>query len=311
LSKDRTETTLKIRSFLDAIFDKNLYGKSFILGSLPYLSLGLFIQYTIYLALSSNLFAVYLPVYCILIIVSPILTKNIRVQFHPMEWRFAVLFLFASVFSKFSAFFFPFEATPIGAFMSLFVLLISELTFTISLVMIVVNGQRESLRENIGLTHSFFKNQKEMWSDEAKGFPNLEEIANNLDSGRFLTTFFDNGYFNLSILWSCNIMEQVVDATAETAISKAPEMKTLFRNREDRPVRYPKQLKNLGYKSILKGSGREFHVAILWHEVRRNIAHYNYMPSYYETMETLKILISFVEETPMILRKLGQLLTEE
>lgn len=190
-------------------------------------------------------------------------------------------------------------------------LLISELAFAISLVMIVINGQRGSLRERIGLTDNFFENQKDKWSSEAKDFPNLEEISNNLDSGRFLATFFDNGYFNLSILWSCNIMEQVVDAIAETTIAKVPEMRTQFRNRDDRPIRYPKQLKNLGYKSILKGSSREFHVEVLWYEIRRDIAHYNYVPSFYETMETLKILISFVEETPAILRKLDLSTPEE
>jgi len=294
----------KLKSILAIAFDKNLYGRSFATRSLPYLGFGLFIQSSIYLILAPHLLPVYLTVILGLVVFSGLAAKNSwgRRQYHPMEWWLALLMLFSSAFSLYFPFFFPFEGTLVGILGFIVVVVISEVAYVISLTMIVINGQRISLREKIGLGDDFFKKHKHIWKDKLTKFPNFDTISESLDEGSFVIKLFDSGYFNLAVLFSCNIMEKAVTSISNDIISANPGKEALFRKEDGKNLRYPTLLRNLGFKSLLTESNRKFHAETLWHKVRNDIAHRNYIPTFYETSETLKILISFVKETPSILR---------
>lgn len=300
------EEKSRLKTMFDAIKDKNLYGRGFLYNSLFYLVFVLFVQTVINFLLNPQLLIIYVPPYIGLILITAIFTKNL-IEFHPMAPMLAYLLLFTSALSKAFAyvasfpnvyFFFP----PFAQRLS--VLSISEGALLASVITIVVLGQRISLRNSVGLTNKFFDKEKDRWKSEVQEFPNFGKILENLDGGRFIAGLFDKGLFGLTILWSCNIMEEVIDAITDGIVSKDSEKKALFRTEEGRSLRYPLQLKNLGYKFVLKHhTDNKFNVNILWHEVRRDIAHHNYKPTFYETNETLKILISFVRETPNILQK--------
>jgi len=177
---------------------------------------------------------------------------------------------------------------------------LSENAFVISIIMIVVSGQRASLRKSIGLNDDFFEKEKRTWENQLDGFPNLDRILENLDEGRLIASLFDKGFFNLVVLWSCNVMEEVVDATAKGVISKCPEKRQLFKTETGHGLPYPTQLKNLGYRSYQ--SNEEFNIDRLWNRLRNKIAHHNYRPSFDETNKALQVIVSFVKEMPTILQ---------
>ncbi|MBX5328604.1 MAG: hypothetical protein QHH18_07500 [Candidatus Bathyarchaeota archaeon] len=150
------------------------------------------------------------------------------------------------------------------------------------------------------MTDNFFIRQKEIWKNELKEFQNADKIIECLDDGRFIASLFDEGLFNLTILWSCNIMEKVIDAIVNEIIARNPEKRGLFRTEEGRPRNYPRQLENLGYK--YSAVNKLFDVDTLWNKIRNNIAHHNYKPTFDETYETLNILVSFTREMPKMLK---------
>lgn len=297
------ERSSTLKSTLPTILDKNLYGRNFFTTSFPYLIFGLFIQFVFYLSITSpHLMISYLPAYLVFVIISGFATKNTKKEFHPMGWWMTLLMLFVSALSKIFALVAPFAPRMFlpPLLQLLFVLGISESAFIASIISVVVLGQRASLRARAGLDDKFFKREKIRWKRELAGFPNSDKILESLDGGRFVASLFDSGFFNLAILWCCNVMEEVIDAITEGIIDVAPEKKGLFRTDKGRK-RYSLQLKHLGYESILKDN--RFNVNILWHKVRNDIAHRNYRPTFYETNETLKILVSFMKEMPGILQK--------
>ena len=289
----------------DAVVDKNLYGRSFVYSGLYFLGFGLIVQYYAYYLSNPELLVVYVPLYLgVIFFVASLFAKNLIMEFHPTYWWLAYLLLVSSAFAKAFAQFVPFENTFRGLLEFLFVLGVSDLAFLLSLITITVFGQRFSLRRNVGLSDNFFHKERNKWKSEVEGFPNFDKVLEGLDGGRFIAGLFDKGFFNLAILWSCNVMEEVIDAMTDGIIDNAPKNRLLFRTEEGRPKRYPLQIRNLGYESVPKHQKKkQFDVELLWHEIRRKIAHHNYRPTFEETNETLKILISFVRETPIVLQK--------
>lgn len=63
---------------------------------------------------------------------------------------------------------------------------------------------------------------------------------------------------------------------------------------------YPDRLRNLGYE--YSAEDKLFGVDILWNKIRNKIAHHNYKPTFDETYEALKILVSFTHTMPSILK---------
>jgi hypothetical protein len=65
-------------------------------------------------------------------------------------------------------------------------------------------------------------NKKEAWKKKLTDFPNAEKIVNELDAGRHVARLFDEGSFSLSVLWACNVMEEIINATADGIIQTDP-----------------------------------------------------------------------------------------
>ncbi|MCJ7761268.1 hypothetical protein MUP59_09050, partial [Candidatus Bathyarchaeota archaeon] len=183
---------------------------------------------------------------------------------------------------------------------------ISTMAFAISTVHIAVWGQRVSLRVSAGLTDDFFRKTKKKWENELNEFPNAKSILDSMDGGRFIANLFDRGSFNLVVLWSCNVMEEIIDAIADGIISMNPEKTELFKTKDGRPQNYPRQLKNLGWQSSQGNNHNDesLNEDKLWNALRNNIAHHNHKPTFDETYGTLLILTSFVKTMPKILQTL-------
>lgn len=285
----------RLRLMFDAISDRNLYGRSFFFRSFLFLIFGLIMQYYFHYLLNPQLLIIYIPFYVGLFLLSALFAKNFKIEFHPMPWWLAYLLLYTSVFSKAFAYVAPFENTLIGFLKRLLVMMISEPAFLVSLITIVVLGQRISLRENVGLDDKFFDKEKNRWKSEVEGFADFDKVLESLDGGRFVAGLFDKGLFNLTILWSCNVMEEVIDAITDGIIHRNPEKRTLFRKKSGSRLYYPLQLINLEYDLHQRCHG-------LW-GVRNKIAHRNYKPTFDETKEAMTILTLFTQETPAILQK--------
>lgn len=279
----------------DAIRDRDLYGRSFFSKSLPYLIIGLIIQYYTFYLLTPQWLIIYAFFYVGLVLISGAFAKNVKREFHPMAWWLAYLLFLTSALSKAFAIIAPFENTILGLLERLLIIAISEPAFLISIITIAVFGQRTSLRRNIGLNDNFFDEEKNRWKREIRGFPNLDKILDSLSAGRFVASLFDKGLSSLTVLWSCNVMEEVTDVITDEIINRNAEHRTLFRKESDSRRYYPLQLKNLGY---------DFHPKChtLW-GVRNKIAHRNYKPTFDETKEGMVILTLFTQKTPTILKK--------
>lgn len=279
----------------DAIRDRNLYGRSFFSKSLLYLVIGLIIQYYTFYLLTPQWLIIYAFFYVGLILISGAFSKNVKREFHPMSWWLAYLLFLTSILSKAFAIIAPFESTIFGFLKRLLIVFISEPAFLISIVTITVFGQRTSIRKNSGLDDNIFNEEKNKWSSEMEGFSNLDKIVDSVSGGHFVARLFDKGFFNLTVLWSCNVMEEVTDTITEEIINLNCERREMFRKESGFPLYYPQQLKNLGYS---------FHPRchVLW-KIRNKIAHRNYKPTFEETNEAMTILTLFVKETPAILKK--------
>jgi hypothetical protein len=248
--------------------------------------------------------AVYVPLYFGIILLSGLIAKNFGREFHAMSYWLGLLFLPVSVLAETLAFVIRVENTLFGFLQILLILSISNVALVTSTLHIIIYGERASLRENIRLTDDFFGKQKKIWKDELDGFPNLNNILDNLDDGRFVASLFDRGSFNLAVLWSCNLMEKIIDTAAEGIISKNPPRRPLFKKEDGGPQRYPLQLRNLGYEPRPEAGSKNEQIDIetLWHKIRNDVAHRNYKPTFHETYGALRILVSFTEEMPRVLQ---------
>jgi hypothetical protein len=288
-----------------AVCDKRLYGfGSFFFLSGPLLAAGFATQVLIYLALNRLMLYIYAPLFIMLVFFSGLGSKNFALEVHNMGRFRAFLFLLASVLASTLPFTLAQPTDPLYGLYRFFLLFaISSLALTIAITEVTIWGQRVSLREKMGLADVFFTKQKKVWEKKLADFPNLEDILISIDSGRFIATLFDRGSFNLAVLWSCNLMEQIIDAVAAVIISRNPQRMELFKKEDGSPVRYPKQLKSLGFKPNIEKNRKDEQITTeaLWHEIRNDIAHRNDKPTFQQTSGTICILVSFMEEMPEIL----------
>jgi len=293
----------KISLILEAVLDKGLYGKSFFFRCLIPILFGLAIQCFVYILVNPQLLSIYLPLFLVMILLSALPAKNIYIrarEFHPMAYSAAFVLLILSTIGEAFSFIAQFENSALGYLQFLLVFSISQFAFVTSILNIAVIGQRYSLRNNVGLKDSFFENEKNMWKSKLSGFPNLHSMLESLDEGKFIADLFDKGFFGMTVLWSCNVMEQMMNAMADGIIAKSADNRKLFRNEEGRYLPYPTQLKNLGFKHCSEGPG-SISVETLWNKIRNRIAHHNYTSDFSETIQTITILISFTREMPHVL----------
>jgi len=296
-----------LREILRAIMDRRLFGlDTFFLYSGPLLTVGFVIQVMIYLSLNRLFLYIYIPSFIFLVLVSALASKNFALrEVNNMGHFRCSLFMLASVLASLAPFVVNKPEDPLMAtFQFSLLYFIYTLSLTIAVVEVTVYGQRISLRSNMHLTDDFLKKRRKIWKEKLEKFPNSENIIKSIDDSRALATLFDRGSFGLAILWSCNVMEQAIDAVADGIILMNPEKRDLFKKQDNSPVRYPKQLQNLGFKLALEKNKKDEQITteVLWHEIRNNVAHYNYRPTFQQTYGAIYILISFITEMPDILQ---------
>jgi hypothetical protein len=289
---------------LHAILDRRLYGRTFFLNCLPFLAFGIVFQSLVISMLNKPMLALYLPTAVGLVLFSALGSRNFAREFYCIGYHLGLLFLLASVLAETSTFLLHVENSPFGAFQIIVVFAISTMAFVISTVHIAVWGQRVSLRMSAGLTDDFFRKQKKEWKNELKEFPNAKSILDSIDGGRFIANLFDRGSFNLVVLWSCNVMEEIVDAITDGIISMHPEKTELFKTKDGRRQNYPRQLKNLGWqlRRTRDQNDESLDEDQVWNTLRNNIAHHNHKPTFAETYGTLKVLTCFLTTMPMTLK---------
>ena len=134
----------------------------------------------------------------------------------------------------------------------------------------------------------------------------MEKITRAVEDSQFVATLFDRGSFNLAVLWSCNTMEQIIDTASKEIILRDSRKKELFRKEDNERLGYPRQFRNLGFKPHLEENRKEEQITleVLWHEIRRDVAHYNYRPTFPQTCGAIHIFVDFIKEMPAILQTL-------
>ncbi len=292
------------KTILRTILDRRLYGRTFYLNCLPFLAFGVFFQSVIIFVLNRQMLALYLPTAIGAVLFSALGAKNTGREFYCIGYHLGLLFLFASVLAETLTFLLQVENSLFGAFQILVVFCLSTIAFAISSVHIAVWGQRVSLRVSAGLTDDFFRKKREKWENELNEFPNAKSILDSMDGGRFIADLFDRGSFNLMVLWSCNVMEEIVDAITDGIISRKPEKAELFKTKDGRRKNYPRQLKNLGWQPCQGKDHKDssLNEDKLWNALRNNIAHHNHKPTFAETYGALKVLTCFMTTMPMTLK---------
>jgi len=292
----------KLQGILLTVFDKRLYGLQFFLISGPPLAVGLAIEVSIYYALKSPLLLSYVFVFLALVLICGIGSKNFgREREVPnMGYFRSFLFLIVSVLAVTFPFLAHFSNNLYGFFDFLLTYTISVLALTVAVVEVTILGQRTSLRKSIHLDVEFFKKQRAIWEERLQSFPNSEKILDRIDDSKYVSDFFDRGSFNLAILWSCSIMEEIIDATTKRIIKRDPTKEPLFRKEKGERQPYPLQLRNLNFIYHPKSTRKSEEMSIddLWVKERPQIAHHEHRPSFDETFGALAIFVSFIEEFP-------------
>lgn len=291
---------LRIRNIIDAIADRRLYGVNFFLQAGPLLAVGFLVGFSVLFTLNHVALTVYVCVFFLFVLISGLGSKNYGREIPGMGYFRGLLFLIVSVLASPMPFL-TLENSLYGLIRFCLLLTITYCSLWVAVTEVTISGQRVSLRESIPLKKEFFAKQKGIWKEKLAGFHNLEEIVSDLDDGKFVTSFFDRGSFDLAVLWSCNIMEEIIDKVIEDIVSSFPEKKALFRKDNGKNLRYPEQLRNLGFEPQEKRNAGGLSLDKLWHEVRNNIAHHKYKPSFHETYGALTMLVLFIEEMPRIL----------
>src|SRR4030042_1551095 len=294
------------QGMLLAMFDRRLYGSSFFFTSGPPLAIGLVMEIAIIYVVIPLGLLLYVPAFFTLVLVSGLFSKNFaRTREVPNMgyWR-GYLFLIISALAVAFPFLAKFPDDISGVSRFLFTLSISIVALTVAIVEVVVFGQRVSLRNRLHLDENFFRRQKRIWKKNLEGFPNSDRIIDKIDDGKFVPVFFDRGSFNLVVLWSCNVMEEIIDAAADGIIQKDPTKKLDFKNEKGGPQRYPLQLKNLSfvYDQSAGRKSERMSVEDLWDKVRNPIAHHKYKPTFEQTFAALSIFVRFMEEFPETLQ---------
>ena len=297
----------KLREVSSAIFDRRLYGFAFLINSVPFLAVVFGVQMSVYIALNSVMLYAYIPLFIMLVFFSALWSKNMsfRREVHSMGQFRVFLFSLASVMASLTPFAVNQPADPLQAAAQFLLLYgISVLALTVAVVEITIYGQRISLRNSMELTVDFFKKQKKTWTEKLAGFPNSDNIVSCIDGAPVVTELFDGGSFGLALLWSCNVMEQTIDAIADGIISREPARQAVFRDEDNFRRRYPEQMENLGFNPNLDKNRNDERITLekLWHSVRNDFAHRNIRPTFQQTFGAMTTLKSFVEEMPEILQ---------
>jgi hypothetical protein len=297
----------RLRELFFALFDRRLYGAAFFIDSVPLLAIIFTIQVSVYIAMRSVTLYFYIPLFIMLVVISAFGSKNLSFgrEVHSMGHFRVFLSSLASVMASLAPFTIKLPADPLQASAQFLLLYgVSALALALAVVEITIYGQRISLRNSMKLNVDFLKKQKKIWTEKLADFPNSDKIVSRIESAQVVVNLFDSGSFGLAILWSCNVMEQTIDAVADGIMSREPARREIFRKQDNFPRRYPEQMDNLGFSPNLDKNRSEENITLetLWHVIRNDFAHRNIRPTFQQTFGAMKILKSFVEEMPEILQ---------
>lgn len=273
------------------------------MSGLP-LAVGVLVVALMEYALNRLMLLFFVPTFLVLILVSGLGSKNFQREVPNMGHFRSFLFLIVCALAIFFPFLAKYSDDMYGFFQFLLTFSVSAVALIVAIVEVTVLGQRISLRANLHLDDSFFKKQKTLWEKDLEGFPNSERIIEKIDDGKFIPVLFDRGSFNLVVLWTCNLMEEIIDASVDGIIQKDPTKKLTFKNEKGGPLRYPSQLKNLNYvhRQAVGRESEQMSVEDLWDKVRNSIAHHNHRPTFDQTFATLTIFVQFMGEFPKTLQ---------
>jgi hypothetical protein len=291
---------LNLQRLSKTVLDRRLYSRFMFITVLT-IGFGLiipaitFYYLSMYPALVMHTFWVIL-----LFIISALPTKNLFFEFHGVHHWIAFFFLISSTLAFSYSFIIRTGTDAIGLSQFALIYGIALLTLYFSMLYSAVAGQRRSLRASLGLNADFFSKKEKSWKNGLQGFPNFEKITRELKNGKFVLDLFDTGSFSLVVLWSCNVMEEIINASTNEIIQLDPSKRVEFRTEKGMPCRIPLQLKNLGYiqKKVQCRDEEKIDIAKLWDKVRNSIAHHNHKATFEETYGALIILISFIDEFP-------------
>lgn len=293
-----------------------MYRRGFVYNSLLYVIIGVLAQFFANFLLNVELVIIYAPLYLGVILIIGLFTKKkfteqkgdkkaVFKEIPTITFLAYFLFLVSILVKAFILFVefpnvFPFFP-PFAQFA--LVLAVAETAFLISLIVIVMRGQRASIRINLGLDRNFFDNTKKTWKNQLSGFPRNKQIIEKLDEGKFILDFFDDGNFNVTILWTCNIMEKIIDEISKV-LKKYPEHIDIKKTDSNNLKPYYQRIIIIGYEDSKLSKDTELTVETLWNEVRNKIGHHNKKPTHEQTVDCLRIFVNFIEETPKVLNKL-------
>jgi hypothetical protein len=289
-----------------AVLDKRLYGPKFFWTSGPMLACGFALDFGIIYAINRLMLVSYVPIFFVLVLLSSLSSKNVGKEVLNIGYFRSVIFFLASVLAvAFSVLFLarlPNNYVGVSEFLLTFI--VSTVALIVAIIEVTVLGQRVSLRDSIHFDEGFFKEQKEVWEKDLGDFPNSEKILNKIDDCRFVPLLFDKGSFDLVVLWSCSIMEEIIDAVTELIIQKDPTKTLNFRKENGCRLPYALQLKNLNYVDHQKmdRESEKLSTFDLWKKVRDPIGHHELKPSFDQTFGALAIFVSFVKEFPKTLQ---------
>lgn len=131
-------------SILNTIMDRRLYGSGFFMRSLPFALIILTIQSYEFVLFSPQMLSTYVLLFVLIIAISALPAKNVRREFHPMDWWLAYLFMVVSILGAGFAFSIKIEMTPLSYLQTFLALIIPQVAIVISFMTIVVIGQRIS-----------------------------------------------------------------------------------------------------------------------------------------------------------------------
>jgi hypothetical protein len=299
------------------IFDKRLYGKRFLFVTMLPLLLALIVQLTVEILTSSTPWVFYIPylfVTVFVVLISAFLSKNQNrknTEFLPMGYITIIASIFMSGISIYFSFIFRPENPLFSVIINTVIMVFAQAFMAYSLLNLFVIGSRSSVLYSIDVKTEIIKKSVEKWEKELN-IPNSTKIISHLEECKYLIDLFEKGFFNLTVVWSCNIIGNVMDDATEVIISECPEKLRLFRIKKIDKIgnefltteRYPVQLTNIGFN--VQRNSKEFNLEMLWH-IRNDIAHRNSKPTFFQTIETLKVLMAFLDEGPKLLNEQYQI----
>ena len=259
-----------------------------------YLLIGLCFQY--FFHYQGNLLGllVYALFYSCLVYLTGILSKSSHSFVQGINWNVSVLLFLTSVLSKSFLVLAVSQRLIRDIIPFSLTFIISEISFIVGLVYIGIFSERRALISSILTNFNIFEKVRNCIKKNDEN----EDISEKIKEGEKVVLLFQNGMFNLTILWCCNTMEQIMSILIRKIENKNNDNKKLFLNEKGKIVSRPKQISILNF-TFNRNEGDENDI---W-EIRNKIAHSNYTPKYEETEKSILFFRNFINDLDTIMKQ--------